>query len=69
MNVNFAKSIFRGLALDGFTYDREDAGLTSQFFGEKNSLTSCSWHLVAFVVKGSVALAYSSFIIHFFRTH
>lgn len=42
MNVNFAKSIFRGRALDGVTFDREDAGLTSQFFGEKNSLTSCS---------------------------
>lgn len=37
MNVNIANSFFRGLALDGFTFDREDAGLTSQFFGKKNS--------------------------------
>ena len=36
MNVNIAKSIFRGRALDGFTFE-EDAGLASQFFGEKNS--------------------------------
>lgn len=38
MNVNMANSFFRGLALDGFTFDREDAGLTSCFRGETEQL-------------------------------